>query len=163
MEERAGTMWYRSCSLELLKKFRKIAKSWLRTPDMAKQDRLYEFSKWTTIGLILPYKDFPFFLKIFWVTPNFTLSISHSPCALASGGTCNLKMIESRLAMGATASIVSQYFRVYFRESSSWSANDLFNHGLYNQDKNLIAISTIQTKVTDHPPDGIIFTFLSMR
>ena len=35
--------------------------------------------------------------KFFWVTPNYTVSISHSPHALASGGHSNFKFIESPL------------------------------------------------------------------
>ena len=38
------------------------------------------------------------FLKFFWVTLNYTLSISHSPRALAIGGQWNVKIIESPLA-----------------------------------------------------------------
>ena len=42
----------------------------------------------------------PQFLKFFWVTPNYTLSISHSPRALAIGGQKNVKIIESPLVYG---------------------------------------------------------------
>ena len=37
------------------------------------------------------------FLKFFWGTPNYTLSIWHSLCPLATWGTWNIKIIESLL------------------------------------------------------------------
>ena len=47
----------------------------------------------------------PKFLKFYWVTLNYTLSISHSPRALASGGQSNVKFIESPLVYAILSSL----------------------------------------------------------
>ena len=44
-------------------------------------------------------QNFPFLKIFFWNFLDNKLSISHSPCPLASGRTWNVKIIESRLNM----------------------------------------------------------------
>ena len=69
--QRARTMWYR-CSIvrSYSEKFQKNGESWY-----GKVRPIIRI-----VGLTLPYqKSLFFFLKFFWATPNYTLSISHSP------------------------------------------------------------------------------------
>ena len=61
-----------------------------------------ELNRYLSEGEIYRYNSamlgLPIFFKFFWVTLNYTLSISHSARALASGGQWNVKIIESPLA-----------------------------------------------------------------
>ena len=62
------------------------------SPGVAKLNEILELM----VGLIPPYQDFQIF---FWIFLGFKLSISQNPCILASGGTWNVKIIESLLSI----------------------------------------------------------------
>ena len=64
---------------------------------MAELDRF--FVKWENSNYRSNFaaSELSIFLKFFWCTPNYTLSLENSSCQLASGGTSNVKIIESPL------------------------------------------------------------------
>ena len=63
----------------------------------------------------------PIVLKFFWVTLNYTLSISHSPRALVPGGQWSVKIIESPLLYSLVYIICNILFQLLILAIwSSW-------------------------------------------
>ena len=94
----------------------------------------------------------PIFSKFFWVTLNYTLSISYSPRALAIGGKWNVKIIESPLPYSLYIDLfnIGQYIIIHIlvvkrtlhlranpKDSTIKPTNEVISRDRFEQDSTL--------------------------